>query len=160
MTSTHVLKRSCLPFLILLVFTIGVCSQVYAQIVNIDASVNGDPRNGVTQLFTNTDPIGWVLDQPLDHTPGTTFFYNSGTTNVLAAIVEVSSGMRFYDFLNSFLFFPIGIMDEDYLIEVFPSGYSFASGGLYMNSRHLLKIGYIFLNGGKWGTEQIISTNQ
>jgi Beta-lactamase len=117
----------------------------------------GDERNGVTQLFTSSDPIRWVLEQDMDYSPGTTFFYNSGTTNVLAAIVEEASGMYFYEFLNNNLFFPLGIADEDYLIELLSSGRSFASGGLHMGARDLLKVGYLFLNDGKWGDEQIIS---
>lgn len=117
----------------------------------------GDPRNGVTQLFTNTDPIQWVLEQPLDYTPGTTFFYNSGTTNVLAAIVEEAAGMYFYEFLNNFLFYPLGISDENYTLELIAGGRSFASGGLYMGSRDLLKVGYLFLNEGQWDEQSILS---
>ncbi len=119
----------------------------------------GNPLNDVTRLFLEDDPIRWILGQPLDYLPGTTYWYNSGTTNVLAAIIEKAAGTNLEIFMDNYLFEPLGIMNEDYLIEVFKNGRFFASGGFYMSSRELCKIGYIYINSGEWKGNKILSQN-
>ncbi|MDA3953749.1 MAG: serine hydrolase [Bacteroidales bacterium] len=115
----------------------------------------GDPRNDISQLFNSDDPIAYVLSKEQTTSPGTSFFYNSGTTNVLGAIVEKASGMRLIDFGNQYLFDPLNIKGG--IWQAFPSGYLFASGGLFLRPRELMKIGYLFLNNGTWGTHQFLS---
>jgi len=118
----------------------------------------GHPLNDHTPLFNSADPIRWVLERPMEYPPGTKFVYNSGTTNVLAAIVEESSGSTLEEFLDSYLLNPLGIYNPDYLFQRFSNGRFFASGGLYMSARELCKIGLVFLNEGKWKGSQIISS--
>lgn len=115
----------------------------------------GDPRNDVTQLFTVADPIRFVLAKPLTSAPGERFFYNSGTVNVLAAIVAKVAGKKFLDFANEFLFDPLGA--EGGFWQALGSGHTFASGGLHFRARELAKIGLLFLNDGQWQGKQIIS---
>ncbi|MBU8891527.1 MAG: beta-lactamase family protein [Bacteroidales bacterium] len=115
----------------------------------------GDSRNDITQLFVSDDPTAYVLSRDLTSGPGTSFFYNSGTTNVLGRIVEKASGMSLIDFGNQYLFDPLNCQGG--LWESFSSGLLFASGGLYLRPRELMKIGYLFLNNGMWGTQQFLS---
>ena len=119
----------------------------------------GHPLNDHTPLFNSDDPIRWVLERPLEYSPGSRFVYNSGTTNVLAAIVEESSGYTLEEFLDQFLLNPLGINNEDYLFQVFSNGRFFASGGLFMSARELCKIGLVYLNEGTWKGNQIISND-
>jgi len=118
----------------------------------------GHPLNDHTPLFNSEDPIRWVLERPMEYTPGTRFVYNSGTTNVLAAIVEESSGYTLEEFLDSYLLNPLGIYNQDYLFQVFSNGRFFASGGLFLSARELCKIGLVYLNEGRWKDNQIISS--
>ena len=117
----------------------------------------GHPLNDHTPLFNSDDPIRWVLERPLEYSPGSRFVYNSGTTNVLAAIVEESSGYTLEEILDQFLLNPLGINNEDYLFQVFSNGRFFASGGMFMSARELCKIGLVYLNEGTWKGNQIIS---
>ncbi|UCG26716.1 MAG: serine hydrolase [Bacteroidales bacterium] len=117
----------------------------------------GDINNDVTRLFISADPIRFVLEKPLLTTPGTTFFYNSGATNVLAEIIEETTGKDLGTFAGEFLFNPLGI--ENFNWEKFNSGDFFASGGLWLNPRDLAKIGFLFINDGAWNGQQIISQN-
>jgi CubicO group peptidase (beta-lactamase class C family) len=117
----------------------------------------GHELNDHTYLFNADDPIRWVLERPLEYAPGERWKYNSGTTNVLAAIVEESSGFTFEEFLDSNLFEPLGIENEDYLIIRFSNGRTFASGGFYMSARELGKIGLLYLNEGMWNGNRIVS---
>jgi CubicO group peptidase (beta-lactamase class C family) len=114
-----------------------------------------DPRNDVTQLFYNSDPIGFILSRQLISTPGTLFHYNSGNTNVLGDIVRTTTGMNLDNFSREYLFKPLGI--TRYRWERIRGNIVFASGGLYLTPRDLAKIGSLFINGGKWKGQQVIS---
>jgi CubicO group peptidase (beta-lactamase class C family) len=114
-----------------------------------------DPRNDITAMFAAADPISFVLEKPLTSTPGAEFFYNSGTTNVLAAIVAKVAGKGFLDVVNERLFNPLHTRGGEW--HSFPSGDTFASGGLFLKPRELAKIGLMFLNDGLWQGEQIVT---
>jgi len=115
----------------------------------------GDARNDVTRLFSEADPIRFVLAKPLTTTPGERFFYNSGTVNVLAAIVARAAGMKFLDFANARLFDILHVQGGRW--QTFPGGGIFASGGLFIRARELAKIGLLFLDDGVWHGEAIVS---
>jgi len=117
----------------------------------------GDPRNDISSMFAAADPIRFALSKPLTTTPGERFFYNSGTVNVLAAIVAKAAGMKFLDFANTRLFDPLHT--EGGVWQAFPSGDTFASGGLFLRARELAKIGRLFLDGGAWQGAQVISND-
>lgn len=115
----------------------------------------GDPSNDVTALFSSDDPLAYILGRPLQYAPGSEFLYNSGGTNVLGAVIEKFTGMSLLDFGNSYLFDPLNI--EGGLWQRLPSGYFFASGGLFLRPRELAKTGYLFLNKGYWGDHQVVT---
>ncbi len=114
-----------------------------------------DPENDVRALFNEEDPIEYILSKHLTNSPGDEFHYNSGGTNVLGAIIEKETGMSLLDFGNEYLFDPLNM--EGGLWELMAGGYYFASGGIYLRPRELTKIGYLFLNEGKWDNTQIIT---
>jgi CubicO group peptidase (beta-lactamase class C family) len=114
-----------------------------------------NPQNDAYKMINADDPIEFVLSKPLTDTPGTKFFYNTGTTNVLARIIEKESGMSFLDFSNQYLLKSLGGKDGDWLMMA--NGLPMASGGLSLRARELSKIGLLFLNDGIWEGRQIIS---
>lgn len=115
----------------------------------------GDPDNHVTGLFNSEDPIKFALSLDMVSEPGEEFLYNSGSTNVLGAVVQKVTGKSLLEYGNEVLFDPLGISGGSW--EQLPGGYYFASGGLYLRPRALAKIGQLFLNDGFWGSEQIIT---
>jgi hypothetical protein len=80
---------------------------------------------------------------------------DTGTTNVLATIIEKESGMSFLDFSNQYLFDALGIKGGKWIIM--ENGLPMASGGLSLRARELSKIGMLFLNDGTWNGRQILS---
>ena len=115
----------------------------------------GDPRNDVTQLFQQSDPIRFTLMKSLHATPGIVFHYNSGVTNVLAQIISLKSNRNLLQFAEENLFQPLGITQYEW--QRLSGNYYFASGGLSLRPRDMAKIGFLFLNDGKWNSNQIIS---
>ena len=114
-----------------------------------------DPRNDVYQLFARSDPVRFVLERPLEATPGTRFHYNSGTTCVLGEIVRKQSETAYRTFAELYLFAPLGI--TDYQCEMLTYQVAFASGGLYLRPRDMAKFGQLYLQHGVWNDEPVIS---
>lgn len=114
-----------------------------------------DPANDVKGMFDSDDPLAYVLSRPLMYSPGTQFLYNSGGTNVLGAVIEKYTGMSLLDFGIEYLFDPLNIEGVEW--QRISPDYYFASGGISLRPRDLAKIGYLFLNNGFWGEDQIIS---
>jgi CubicO group peptidase (beta-lactamase class C family) len=117
-----------------------------------------DPRNSLNQQYNSDDPIRHVLGLPLTETPGTTFIYNSGTTNVLGDIVRVASGQALPEFAEQHLFAPLGITTYDWIGFPLAPDIAVASSTLYLRPRDMAKIGQLYLQGGEWNGESIVSS--
>jgi CubicO group peptidase (beta-lactamase class C family) len=114
-----------------------------------------DPENDVIALFHEEDPMEYILSKHMINDPGQEFLYNSGGTNVLGAVIERATGMGLLEFGNQYLFGPLQV--EGGIWERMAGGYMFASGGIYLRPREQAKIGSLFLNGGYWAGQQIIT---
>jgi CubicO group peptidase (beta-lactamase class C family) len=87
--------------------------------------------------------------------PGTNFFYNSGAAYVLGAIVQKVSGQTVDEFLTPRLFEPLGI--QRHLWGKSPEGVNLTDGGLSVRTEDFAKFGQLYLNGGKWNGQQLLS---
>ena len=114
-----------------------------------------NPENSEIQMIKSGDGIGFVLSRELIAKPGTVWQYNGGTTELLAEIIKSVSGKNIHEFAKEFLFEPIGISRSEWTIS--PSTNSpAAASGLRLTSRDMLKFGVLYLQEGKWGTQQVI----
>jgi len=55
--------------------------------------------------------IGWALSRKLHFTPGTATAYSNLGYAILGKVIEEASGMTYEKFVQSFIFFPLGIRD-------------------------------------------------
>ena len=116
-----------------------------------------DPRNTETRMVATEDWMEFVLDQPIQSTPGTEWVYNTGSVHLLSGIIKHASGMFADEFAEQVLFQPLGIKSYEWNKD--PKGYPCTGGtkqGLRLKSRDTAKFGYIFLNEGKWKNIQVI----
>jgi CubicO group peptidase (beta-lactamase class C family) len=116
----------------------------------------GHPENDVTKMFNARDPIEYLLSKQLTSQPGDRFYYNSGSANILADIVSRGAGMTFFQFCRTYFLDKMDI--DNIVLERFGNGDYFASGGLHLGARDLLKFGYLMLNDGVWNGKRIISS--
>ena len=107
-----------------------------------------DPANSCAAMERSHDWIQYVLDQPFADTPGATFVYSSGNTELLAHVLKTATGKHAHEYAAEHLFAPLGITDTYW--KRTPTGLSDTEGGLYMTRRDLAKIGYLYLNDGVW----------
>ncbi len=78
-------------------------------------------------------------------------------TNLLGEIVRKASGQRLDIFARDYLFSKLGITDYEW--QRLPNNVIFCSGDLRLRPRDMAKFGQLFLNGGTWESEQVISQN-
>ncbi|MFW9973816.1 MAG: serine hydrolase domain-containing protein [Candidatus Thorarchaeota archaeon] len=119
-----------------------------------------DNYNEYNDFFAMRDSDDWaqyVLDRPMAHEPGSTFYYNSGNSHLLATIINVTTGMTPLAFADQYLFGPLGITNRLWLTD--PQGVNFGGSNLALRPRDMAKFGLLFLNNGTWDGQQIVSSN-
>lgn len=116
--------------------------------------VYGDPRNDINALFAQADPIRYVLVKPAVDPPGTTWLYNGGGTNVLGEVVRRAAGRSLPAFADEYLFGPLGIGARTWV--QLPGAVAYASGDLKLRPRDMAKVGYLYVNEGRWDGTRVL----
>jgi CubicO group peptidase (beta-lactamase class C family) len=107
--------------------------------------------------MTGTDDwIQAALNPPVTHKPGTHFAYYSPGMHLLSAILQKATGMTALEFAKANLFIPLGIKEVYWPSD--PQGYTIGYGDLCLFPADMAKIGFLFLNQGKWEGKQIVSS--
>jgi CubicO group peptidase (beta-lactamase class C family) len=116
-----------------------------------------DARNDHVAMNASGDPIRYLLERPLVAVPGKTFVYNSGISILLGEIIHKVSRLPADKFAERYLFGPLGITNYYWL--KYPNGVVQTGGGLWLRPYDMAKIGYLYLNGGRWDGNQIVSAS-
>jgi CubicO group peptidase (beta-lactamase class C family) len=109
---------------------------------------------GYNDWVTSADPVGYLLERPLAHAPGSVFTYNTAAVNLLGIILEHVTGMSVPAFADQVLFGPLGIADREW--EDLPDGHVNGGSGLKLRPRDLARLGQLLLQDGVSGTRQIV----
>jgi CubicO group peptidase (beta-lactamase class C family) len=112
-----------------------------------------DPKNSADVMEATHDWVQYVIDRPMESDPGTKFVYSSGITQLLSHIFNKVIGRNVDEYAAEYLFKPLGI---HYHWKHSPTGLPDTEGGLYLSSRDFAKIGYLYLNGGRWDGKQLV----
>lgn len=111
--------------------------------------------NDLVQLFWVLDPIEYILAKDAINEPGSKWYYCGGGTNLLGEVIREATGLRMDDFAEKYLFGPLGITNYEW--DHINADMIHASGNLKLRPRDMAKLGYLFLNGGVWEGEPIVS---
>ena len=115
-----------------------------------------NPENSEIRMTRSPNQVEYVLSQPMEFPPGQVWKYNGGTTQLLAAIIEKTTGKKVDEFAKEFLFQPLGITRLEW-VKYPGTDLPAAASGVRLRSRDLLKFGLLYNNGGKWRDRQLIS---
>jgi CubicO group peptidase (beta-lactamase class C family) len=115
-----------------------------------------DARNDQYGLDTSNDRLAYILGKPMAATPGLSFLYNSGLPFLQAAIIERTTGQSIRDFSDTNFFQKLGITNYYWRQE--DDGMIPSVGPLFLRPRDIAKLGQLFLDGGVWKGEQIVSS--
>lgn len=101
------------------------------------------------------DYLGFTFRTPLLYTPGEDSKYSDGAFYLISRIVTAKTNEKLDDFLRRELFIPLGIGEVAF--SKCPYGYPMGATGMYMHSRDMAKLGYLYLNGGIVNGRRILS---
>ncbi len=110
---------------------------------------------GLEEMQATADWTQYALDRPMTAEPGTKFEYNNADSFLLTAILQKQTGVDALSFANDHLFEPMGI--KDVLWRSSPKGISIGYGEIWLTPHDMAKLGYLYLNKGKWGSKRILS---
>lgn len=104
--------------------------------------------------FLPTETVALLFRRRLVAAPGSTFAYNGGMTQLLAEIVQRSTGKDIEEFAKQELLAPLGIETSEWAKR--QDGEPDADSGLRLRSRDLAKIGFLIANRGSWSGKRIL----
>ena len=113
------------------------------------------PPETMLQMARSRDWVGFVLDRPMQQSPGLAFDYDSGTWHLLSAILAKKTDRDTLDYARQKLFMPLGITDVFWRRD--PQGIPIGGFGLFMHPRDMAKLGYLYLHGGEWAGQQLLA---
>jgi CubicO group peptidase (beta-lactamase class C family) len=115
-----------------------------------------NPDNDLRILTANNwDWAKALLDLPLSNDPGTRFTYNTAATTAIGQALENATGMGMATFANTYLFYPMQITEARWSRT--PTMLPVGGSGLFLTGRELAKFGQLYLDGGVWQGQQLIS---
>lgn len=109
---------------------------------------------GLNEMVQADDWVQFVLDRPMAEHPGTRFEYSNCVSFLLSAIIQKTTGMNTFEFMQTYLFSPLKISDVKW--ETSPGGISVGYGAMSLTPHDMAKIGWLYLNNGRWGDQQIV----
>lgn len=111
--------------------------------------------NSFPKMTRSDDWVQYVLDQPMSDRPGTKMNYNSGVSQLLAALLVQATDTTIAQFAEQHLFGPLAI--EQYNWKSDPQHIHTGGYGLELTANDMLKFGLLYLHKGVWNNEVIIS---
>jgi CubicO group peptidase (beta-lactamase class C family) len=148
--------------------------HVLTQTTGLDWDEEG-PR--WVDWILSDDWVAHALAREYIHTPGSKWKYSSGNSHFLTSLVGHKLNESVGAFAKEQFFDPMGIPFEtlnehieysswdEYLTPMYQTwrkdtkGIETASFGLYLTARDMAKFGFLYLNRGKWDSENLISEN-
>jgi CubicO group peptidase (beta-lactamase class C family) len=119
---------------------------------------NGTSPNSLYSTYAAmSDHLQYIIDLPLEYTPGTVFNYSDGASHLLSVIITEAAGVNTLDFANQHLFMPLGITHVIWPAD--DRGYPSGSGSLNLSPHDMVKIGNLILNGGRHNGVQVVPEN-
>ncbi|HDS1578516.1 TPA: serine hydrolase [Stenotrophomonas maltophilia] len=119
--------------------------------LDCDAS---DGETTLSQMRKRRDWSRFMLDLPMRDEPGSHFEYCSGGMHLLSAAISKATGQSALDFARRELFGPLGIGDVAWPAD--GQGISFGWGDLHLEPLDMAKLGYLWLNNGRWEGRQLV----
>lgn len=125
------------------------------QLLTMTAGLEADTPYDIDEIADRGE--SWVagpLAAPLRADPGTRFIYNNGAAHVLGVAIARSTGTPLARFAEQHLFAHLGI--HDYRWPTDPDGNALGYGHLELRPRDLVRLGGLYLDGGRVGSTQVV----
>ncbi|MBN1756095.1 serine hydrolase, partial [bacterium] len=108
------------------------------------------------EIIQSPDRIQYMLDLKMESKPGENFNYNSGTAHLLSEVIRQASGKSAPEYARDNLFLALEIDDLIWPYDARGED-KHGWGEILMLPCDLAKIGYLYLQNGRWENDQILS---
>lgn len=139
----------------------GRAAITVAQLLSMSSGLHfneeyGDVSDVTRMLYLQPDMAGFAASQKLDHKPGTTFNYSTGTAMILSRVWQNAIGDRqaALDWPRKALFAPLGMGSA--VFETDAAGTFVGGSYLYATARDWARFGQFLLQDGTWNGRQIL----
>ena len=105
--------------------------------------------------YPSDDFLKIVFSEPLVHEPGTQFVYTDAAYYLISRIVTKISGQRLDDFLRPVLFKTMKFQELAW--STCPHGYCMGATGLFIRTKDMVKLGFMYASKGCYFGERIVS---
>ena len=122
-----------------------------------DDDDDDSPGNENT-LQNQTDELDWwkyMMDLSMKNDPGAYYAYCSGTMNLMSAALTNATRTWLPAFFDASIAKPLHF--GPYYFNLSPTLQGYLGGGAFLRPRDLLKLGQLYLDGGKWAGDQIVT---
>jgi CubicO group peptidase (beta-lactamase class C family) len=125
----------------------------------VEDYVPGSVSDVIEMLFGagKEDVAAYAMAQPLAHAPNTVWSYASGTTNIVARLLQDALGLNgeaFEAHMRKVLFAPLGMTSP--LPKFDAAGTFIGSSFCFCTARDFARFGLLYLRGGAWEDRQLL----
>lgn len=142
------------------------------QLLTMTAGISPDP---VSLNLTADDTVSQILSYPMSNDPGAAFEYSDSSAHLVAAVLRNAVDRPILDYARARLFDPLGIDSRPawqgwdtgspasgfnkpgFAWAADRAGINIGAFGLKLTAPDLVKIGELYINGGRWHGRQIVS---
>lgn len=100
------------------------------------------------------DYLAYMMNLPMEQTPGTVFEYSTADSILAGRMVEQAVGENLAAYLYPRLFRRLGQGWPQW--ENDPMGHPIGGGGMYLSLTEMMKLGQLYLAGGMWQGERLV----
>ncbi len=108
----------------------------------------------VINMITSPDQMAYAISRPRLHDPGTDWYYSSGDTQLVFAVIKAATGMEAGQYAQEKLFGPIGMTGATWLTD--KTGHTLTYCCVMTTARNFARFGYLFLRNGRWNDQQVV----
>ncbi|MBN1955796.1 MAG: DUF5110 domain-containing protein, partial [Anaerolineae bacterium] len=127
------------------------------DLLTMRSGLECQPLGTMVEMQARDDWVQYVLDLPMAADPGTTYNPCEVNAHLVAAILQQATGLPAIDYARERLFAPLGIPDVAWAAD--PQGVNQGWAGLQMDAADTAKLGLLYLRGGEWDGQQVVSAD-
>jgi CubicO group peptidase (beta-lactamase class C family) len=117
------------------------------------------PFSIVTRAYFDDNLKDIILGIDIKEKPGQSFKYLSGATQLLAMCIEKATDEHLSDYISKHFWKPMGAENEAlWQLDEAPDGIEKAYCCIASNARDFARFGKLYLNQGKWNSQQILDS--